>query len=92
MHRDIVETLPAGAELLGFSPRCANQGMYIRNKLITVQGHPEFNEGIVTELLETRRLQGIFDEDMFQEAMTRVGRRHDGVAVGQAFLRFLLEQ
>ena len=30
-------------------------------------------------------------EEMYEEAMARVGRPHDGVLVARAFLRFLLE-
>lgn len=91
MHRDIVHTCPPGVELLGFSPRCDVQGMYAKNHLITVQGHPEFNGDIVSELLESRREKGIFDQKQFEEGMSRVRRHHDGVKVGAAFVRFLVE-
>ncbi|KAI9821802.1 MAG: hypothetical protein M1827_002383 [Pycnora praestabilis] len=92
MHRDIVYEYPKGVEDLGSSPRCRVQGMYWPRKLITVQGHPEFNEEIVIELLEARHDQGIFDDTVYEDAMARVGKHHDGVAVSQAFLRFLLEE
>ena len=91
MHRDIVYGLPDGAEQLGSSPRCENQGFYIKNRVITVQGHPEFNQQIVTELVETRHKQGIFDDHTYTGAIERVGNHHDGVAVARAFLQFLLE-
>lgn len=92
MHRDIVYTYPDSVEHLGSSPRCNVQGMYVRNRIITVQGHPEFNGDIVTELLENRHEKGIFDDAMFKDGMTRVRNHHDGVAVGAAFIRFLLEE
>lgn len=57
--------------------------------MLTVQGHPEFTEEIVRELLEARRAQGIFGEEVFREAMGRVGDGTDGVGVGGGFLRFL---
>ena len=91
MHRDIVFDCPRNVELLGSSPRCKVQGMYVKNRLITVQGHPEFSKEIVTELLETRHKQGIFDDEVFKDGLARVGKDHDGVVVAQAFLRFLLE-
>jgi len=56
-----------------------------------VQGHPEFNEEIVRELLTARHESGIFDDETFSEAMSRVDKYQDGVVVAQAFLRFLLE-
>lgn len=64
----------------------------MKGKMISVQGHPEFNEAIVRELLETRHQQGIFDDKTYEDAMSRVAKHHDGVAVAAAFLRFLLEE
>ncbi|OCK78856.1 GMP synthase [Lepidopterella palustris CBS 459.81] len=91
MHRDIVYEYPEGVEELGASPRCSVQGMYVEGRIITVQGHPEFNQQIVTEILQARHSQGIFNDELFEDAMARVGKDHDGVAVSSAFLRFLLE-
>jgi len=91
MHRDIVYYCPKGVEELGSSPRCKVQGMYIPGEVLTVQGHPEFNEEIVKELLETRHEQGIFDDKTYEDAMARVGKQQDGVVVAKAFLRFLLD-
>ena len=91
MHRDIVFDYPPDVEPLGSSPRCKVQGMYSKNRLITVQGHPEFSKDIVTELLETRHKQGIFGDEVYEDGLARVGKDHDGVAVAKAFLRFLLE-
>ncbi|KAK5688454.1 hypothetical protein LTS10_000432 [Elasticomyces elasticus] len=91
MHHDIVYTYPESVEPLGHSPRCDVQGMYTKGRLITVQGHPEFTGDIVEELLENRHARGIFDDAMFKDGMERVRKHHDGVAVGAAFIRFLLE-
>ena len=91
MHRDIVYDYPEGTEPLAYTEKCAVQGMYISKRLITIQGHPEFNEGIMRELLRVRHDSGIFDDEHFKDAMERVDKPQDGVAVAQAFLRFLLE-
>jgi hypothetical protein len=66
--------------------------MYVKNHVITVQGHPEFDGDVVTELLERRHDQGIFDDKQYDEAMSRVRKHHDGTAVGAAFVKFLLER
>ncbi|OQO09587.1 hypothetical protein B0A48_04989 [Cryoendolithus antarcticus] len=92
MHRDIVYEFPKGVESLGHSPRCDVQGMYIKHRLITVQGHPEFTGDIVAELLDSRHERGIFDDAMYEDGMKRVRQPHDGIAVGAAFIRFLLER
>lgn len=92
MHKDLVYYYPQGVEELGSSGPCKVQGMYIPKKVVTVQGHPEFTEEIVAELLEKRREQKIFGDEIYREAMARVGKPHDGVLVAQAFLKFLVEE
>ncbi len=92
MHKDIVYAYPEGVEHLGQTDRCEVQGMYIKKRIITTQGHPEFNGDVVSELLRRRHDQGIFDDTMYDEGMSRVRKHHDGTAVGAAFLRFCLEE
>ena len=91
MHKDIVFTYPASVEALGSSTRCDVQGMYTKKRLITVQGHPEFNDHIVRELLKTRHEQKIFDDATYQDAIDRVENSQDGVVIAGAFLKFLQE-
>ncbi|KAK0311520.1 hypothetical protein LTR01_003516 [Friedmanniomyces endolithicus] len=91
MHHDIVYTDPPSVTSLGDSDRCDVQGMYIKDRLITVQGHPEFTGDIVEELLEKRHESGIFTDAVYEDGMARVRKPHDGVAVGAAFLRFVME-
>lgn len=91
MHRDAVYEYPEGVEHLAYTQGCQVQGMYIPKRVITVQGHPEFNEEIMKELLKVRHETGIFNDEQYNDAMSRVDKYHDGVVVSQAFLRFLLE-
>ena len=91
MHRDIVYYNPEGVEQLASTPRCATQGMYLKDKLITVQGHPEFTSDIMTEILGFRQAAGIFPEGLYDDGMRRVAEQHDGVIVAKAFLKFTLE-
>ncbi|MCJ1269751.1 hypothetical protein MMC22_009644 [Lobaria immixta] len=97
MHRDIVVDNPAAAgalhdlEPLGSTSHSENQAMYQTRRLITIQGHPEFDEGIMTELLKKRRALNIISEQEFENAMARVGNAQDGLVVGKAFLRFLVD-
>ncbi|KAH8596106.1 class I glutamine amidotransferase-like protein [Bisporella sp. PMI_857] len=91
MHRDIVYEYPEGTEELAYTDKCAVQGFYIQNRVFTVQGHPEFNEEIMKEILNVRRKAGIFDQEMFEDALARSEKHQDGVVVAKAFLKFLLE-
>ena len=90
MHRDIVHTYPPGVEKLGASPRCLVQGMYKQNEFISVQGHPEFTEGIMIPILKARNKMGIFQDEQTKEALKRSGDKHDGVVIMRAFLRFVI--
>lgn len=92
MHRDQVFNVPAGAELLASTDKCMNHGFIIPGRVITVQGHPEFTEDIMREILELRHESGLLTDEVFKSGMARNGDDHDGVLVAQAFLRFLQEQ
>jgi len=91
MHRDCVFDYPEGVEELGYSPVCKVQGMYSAGRLITTQGHPEFNQEIMTEIIDTRHATGIFDDEAYNKHMGKVSLPHDGLVVSQGFLKFLLE-
>lgn len=91
MHRDAVYDYPAEVEHLAYTEKCNVQSMYIAKRLITVQGHPEFNEEIIREILTMRHEAGVFDDATFEDGMGRADKYQDGVVVAQAFLRFLLE-
>ncbi|MCJ1479339.1 hypothetical protein MMC13_008024 [Lambiella insularis] len=90
MNRDVVRSCPTGVERLAYTAKASVHGMYVANKLLTIQGHPEFNEQIMKGLLVFRHDAHIIDDDTFEDATARADRHHDGIVVAQAFLRFLL--
>ncbi|KAL8765628.1 MAG: hypothetical protein Q9209_007360 [Squamulea sp. 1 TL-2023] len=92
MHKDIVFNHPPGVQLLGSTSRCKVQGMFVPGRVFTVQGHPEFTEEILVEILEVRHEQGVFGDEIYEEAMKRVGRKHDGLMVGKRFVEFLMDR
>ncbi len=92
MHRDAGFSYPEGVEALASTDKCGTQAMYATKRFISVQGHPEFTEGIMKEILKARHAQGIFDDNMYKDGVDRVDRYQDGVVVAQTFLKFLLEE
>ncbi|KAF3480032.1 class I glutamine amidotransferase-like protein [Arthroderma uncinatum] len=48
MHRDILPRYPPYVEKLGHSDLCDVQGIYVKNRVITLQGHPEYNTKIAS--------------------------------------------
>lgn len=89
MHRDIVQDIPTGFDNLGTTGRCAVQGLYRPGRLFSLQGHPEFNEFIITKILDFRHEQGIFDDNTYNEALQRVALDHDGIVAGVAMCKFI---
>lgn len=89
MHHDIICSYPPGVTPLGKSPACEVQGMYLPRKLITLQGHPEFNEEIMLELLKASDDIGFTDKTLYNDAMGRVHDKHDGMLIAAAMLEFV---
>ncbi|KAK4871171.1 hypothetical protein LT330_000408 [Penicillium expansum] len=71
MHRDIVFDSPVGFANLASSPKCEVQGLYLPKQVLSVQGHPEYNEGIMSCLLEARHDNGIFDDELYNSGLSR---------------------
>lgn len=91
MHRDTVFELPSGFECVGSSPRCAIQGFYLPKHVFSVQGHPEFTAFIVSQIIEVRHSQGIFNDELWEDGMKRAPLPHDGALISAAICRFLFE-
>ncbi|RAK93861.1 class I glutamine amidotransferase [Aspergillus costaricaensis CBS 115574] len=90
MHQDIAYGYPSEVVSLGASPRCAVQGMYVPGKLIALQGHPEFREDIISEIINMRTASGLFSKEQSEDALSRAGLPHDGIAITMAFLKFMI--
>lgn len=91
MHRDVVFDVPSGLQNVGSSPRCAVQGFYMPGRLVSVQGHPEFNEDIITKIIRMRRSQHIFDGDVADDGLARAPLKHDGLSISIVFWEFLVK-
>ena len=90
MHRDVLPVYPPQIERQGHSPCCHVQGMYAKNRLLSLQGHPEFNGNVAEELLDLSR-GTVFTDETYHNGKFRVHNPHDGVTIAAEFLRFLLE-
>lgn len=91
MHRDIVFEFPPNSIPLGSNAICEVQAFYSPGRYISVQGHPEFTEEIISEVLFNRHTVGIFSDELYADAMKRAPIPHDGVAIARAFLKFIRE-
>lgn len=72
MHRDIIFDYPPQVEQLGHTPRTQVPALYLPDKMISVQGHPEFNGDIVADIAKSRFDMGVFDLALYEDSMSRV--------------------
>jgi GMP synthase-like glutamine amidotransferase len=73
----------------GSSEETPIQGVYIRERLFTSQGHLGYDEEMVRKHVEYRFEKGLIkDEEQAEEAKERAGLDHDAVLVAGAILRF----
>jgi len=91
MHKDLVLAHPHSVTPLSSSPICAVQDMYIPGKLFTVEAHPEFPVDVMEEILTKRYEMGVFEKSVYEDGWRRRAERNDGVVVGAALVRFLVE-
>lgn len=92
MHRDIVlDDAPAGCANLATSPKCGVQGFYWPKRVLSVQGHPEYNEDIMSCLLEARHENGMFDDQLYNDGLSRVNNPHDGALIAKVMAKFILD-
>ncbi|KAG5642261.1 hypothetical protein DXG03_003338 [Asterophora parasitica] len=94
MHRDHVPSIPSPFHLLGSTSVSLNQGM-VRfapgtapdqqslktAQVLTLQGHPEFIEGIVTGMVAVRAKTGVMSQELAADVQRRKDWRNDGTGV-----------
>jgi GMP synthase-like glutamine amidotransferase len=87
---DTTNLLPMGTKVhvWGSSEHTGVQGVYIRKRLFTTQGHMEFNEVNVKRQLEMRVKAGSISTTEANEASEKADWIHDGQTVAKAVIRF----
>ncbi|KPM36025.1 hypothetical protein AK830_g10538 [Neonectria ditissima] len=90
VHQDAVIQTPPGVEAIGYSAQCGIQIAYQRGRVLSFQGHPEFDVFITTHEISERYSKESFDKTMYSDALSRVGRPHDGLLIAVAVWGHLL--
>jgi GMP synthase (glutamine-hydrolysing) len=87
-HQDQVTKLPEGAEVLGGNTYCANAFLSYGRHAFTIQPHPEFGDGIIRAMVESRKGTGTYPDALMdaalREARTCSGSDADRVATAIA--------
>ena len=63
--------------------------MFGPRKLLTLQGHPEFDGSIMVALLEATDELGFNDRTLWDDAMEESKKPHDGELVASTIVRFI---
>jgi GMP synthase-like glutamine amidotransferase len=87
MHADQVETLPPGAVVLGYAPHCEIALFRVGDRMLGIEGHPEFPAAYERALLEIRE-QHIGSAEV-QAALATIEEPTDERIVAQWIARFL---
>lgn len=69
IHRDHVFALPPGARVLASTPQTAVQAFALDENVLCVQGHPEFFNDIVEDLVTSRAASGVISDFSAKQAI-----------------------
>ena len=68
IHRDHVVTLPEGATILASTPQTPVQAFLLGETILGIQGHPEFFNDIVEDLVASRSKSGVIPAESAENA------------------------
>lgn len=96
VHRDHVvipdvESLPAEWMTFGSTDHCAVQGIYEPGRILTLQGHFEFDHFVNSECIKYF-FGPDWDTDRLDEALKAIDADDDSKAAAEMILRFFLEK
>jgi len=76
-HQDQIEELPPAAEILGWNEHCPVSMLGVGEKMIGIQGHPEFDPAYSQALMESRR-GGLIPEATVDDGLASLEGGTDG--------------
>lgn len=89
-HQDQVVARPAGAEVVACNHFCENAALVYGTDAFTVQAHPEFRDGFVEGLMDTRG-KGVVPEPVMAAARARLGQPNQSDAIADRIAAFFLQ-
>ncbi|KAK0129173.1 hypothetical protein ONS95_001108 [Cadophora gregata] len=93
VHADhvVVQSLPEGFHSVGRSKHCALQGIWKKGRVLTYQGHAEFDRFINGETIKAFR-QPEWSDQYLADALKAVDSDDDAIWAAGVMLRFFLER
>ncbi len=90
-HQDQVVELPQGAKVTGSNDFCRNAMIAYGDTIWTVQAHPEYGDGFIKGLMETRG-KGVVPDALMQDAANRLPTKDDNPRIAQHMADFLKKE
>ncbi|WP_170325374.1 type 1 glutamine amidotransferase [Ruegeria arenilitoris] len=90
-HQDQVVELPEGAKVTGSNAFCRNAMVAYGDTIWTVQAHPEYGDGFINGLMETRG-KGVVPDDLMKAASNRLPTKDDNPKIAQHMADFLKKE
>ncbi|MBO9410300.1 MULTISPECIES: type 1 glutamine amidotransferase [unclassified Ruegeria] len=90
-HQDQVVALPDGARVTGTNDFCRNAMVAYGDTIWTVQAHPEYGDGFIQGLIQTRG-KGVVPDELMQAATDRLPANDDNPKIGQFMAEFLKKE
>ncbi|KAE8444038.1 hypothetical protein EG329_001167 [Mollisiaceae sp. DMI_Dod_QoI] len=93
VHADhvVLHPIPEGFHALGSSEHCALQGLWSKGRVLTFQGHAEFDAFVNGETLKVFSKRAGWDEQFLGKVMGAVEKVDDSIWAAGVMLRFFLE-
>ncbi|KAF9583004.1 hypothetical protein BGW38_010441 [Lunasporangiospora selenospora] len=93
LHQDIVTGIPEKFTVLASTQHTMNQSMISNDRrIVTLQGHPEFNGPIMKEFIKARSASGVFSKELAEASMSVVDYELDNVKMAARILQFSQEK
>ncbi len=88
-HQDQVIDLPKDAQVVGSASHCKYAALQYGNQALSIQPHPEFDDVLVTDLLDERG--HLFPSDNVTRARQSLGDKLDNPSVALVLRNFILQ-
>jgi GMP synthase-like glutamine amidotransferase len=89
IHRDQVLKLPENAVLLASSENTPIEMFSVNDNVLCVQGHPEFDEKLVEELIRSRADSGVIPQDVAVDALASLKNGTDNDSIRTLLQSFI---
>ncbi len=87
-HRDQIERIPPGAEVLGWNEDCPVAMLGVGDSMIGIQGHPEFEKRYSKALMEMRR-GNVISENIVAAGLASLDETPDSALLADWILGFV---